>query len=42
MTLKNIPLITFHVGKESLNQYFVSDGQNQLSAQTLKKMTFLV
>jgi chemotaxis protein methyltransferase CheR len=34
MTLKNIPLITFHVGKESLNQYFVSDGQNQLSAQT--------
>jgi hypothetical protein len=28
-------------GKESLNQYFVSDGQNQLSAQTLKKILFL-
>jgi hypothetical protein len=40
MTLKNIPLITFHVG-ERVNQYFVSDGQNQLSAQTLKKRYFL-
>jgi chemotaxis protein methyltransferase CheR len=27
-------------GKESLNQYFVSDGQNQLSAQTLKDILF--
>jgi hypothetical protein len=28
-------------GKESLNQY-VSDGQNQLSAQTLKKIFYFL
>jgi chemotaxis protein methyltransferase CheR len=39
MTLKNIPLITFHVGKES-NQYFVSDGQKSIISSDLKKDIF--
>jgi chemotaxis protein methyltransferase CheR len=38
MTLKNIPLITMW-GKESLNQYFVSDGQKIISSD-LKDILF--
>jgi hypothetical protein len=40
MTLKNIPLIISFHGKESLNQYFVSDGQKSIISSDLKKDIF--
>jgi chemotaxis protein methyltransferase CheR len=39
MTLKNIPLILF-MWKESLNQYFVSDGQKSIISSDFKKKIF--
>jgi hypothetical protein len=41
MTLKNIPLITFHVG-ERVSQYFVSDGQKSIISSDLKKIFYFL